>query len=99
VPAISYRDSGGPDVLRLIDRPVPEPGPGEAQVRITVSGVNPTDWKRRTNDQPVADGQTPNQDGSGTIEAVGQGADPALLGERVWIWEAASRCPFGTAAE
>ena len=88
-----------PAVLRLIDRPVPEPGPGEAQVRITVSGVNPTDWKRRTNDQPVADGQTPNQDGSGTIEAVGQGAGPALLGERVWIWEAAWRCPFGTAAE
>jgi hypothetical protein len=50
-------------------------------------------------EQPVADGQTPNQDGSGTIEAVGQGADPALLGERVWIWEAAWRCPFGTAAE
>ena len=68
-------------------------------MRITFSGVNPTDWKRRTSDQPVAGGQIPNQDGSGTIDAVGQGVASTLLGERVWIWEAAWKRPFGTAAE
>jgi NADPH:quinone reductase len=99
VRAISYRQAGGPDVLELTDRPVPEPGPGEVRVRVAFSGVNPTDWKSRTNNQPGPDGQIPNQDGAGTVDAVGQGVDPVLIGERVWIWEAAWQRPFGTAAE
>ncbi len=97
--AISYTESGGPDVLRLVDRPVPEPGPGEVRVRVAFSGVNPTDWKSRTNADPGPDGKTPNQDGAGTVDAVGQGVDPVLVGQRVWIWEAAWQRPFGTAAE
>jgi NADPH2:quinone reductase len=99
VRAISYSQPGGPDVLELTDRPVPEPGPGEVRVRVACSGVNPTDWKSRTNAQPGPGGQIPNQDGSGTVDAVGQGVDPVLVGERVWIWEAAWQRPFGTAAE
>jgi len=99
VRAISYHRPGGPDVLELTDRPVPEPGPGEVRVRLAFSGVNPTDWKSRTNATPGPDGQIPNQDGAGTIEAVGQGVDPVLVGERVWIWEAAYQRPWGTAAE
>jgi NADPH:quinone reductase len=99
VRAISYTQPGGPDVLQLIDRPVPEPGPGEVRVRVAFSGVNPTDWKSRTNAQPGPDGQVPNQDGSGTVDAVGQGVEPAMLGQRVWIWEAAWQRPWGTAAE
>ena len=97
--AITYTQPGGPDVLQLVDRPIPEPGPGEVRVRVAFSGVNPTDWKSRTNAQPGPDGQIPNQDGSGTIDAVGQGVDPVLIGERVWIWEAAYQRPWGTAAE
>jgi NADPH2:quinone reductase len=99
VRAISYRRAGGPDVLELVDRPVPEPGPGEVRVRLAFSGVNPTDWKSRSTADPGPTGKTPNQDGSGTIEAVGQGVDPVLVGERVWIWEAAYQRPYGTAAE
>ena len=97
--AISYTEPGGPDVLRLVDRPVPEPGPGEVRVRVAFSGVNPTDWKSRSKAQPGPDGQIPNQDGSGTVDAVGEGVDPVLVGERVWIWEAAYQRPYGTAAE
>ena len=97
--AISYSQPGGPDVLQLEDRPTPDPGPGEVLVRLAFSGVNPTDWKSRTNAQPGPGGQVPNQDGSGTIEAVGEGVDPVLVGERVWIWEAAYQRPHGTAAE
>jgi NADPH2:quinone reductase len=99
VRAISYSRPGGPDVLELLDVDAPDPGPGEVRVRVAFSGVNPTDWKSRTNNRPGPDGQIPNQDGSGTIEAVGQGVDPVLVGERVWIWEAAWRRRFGTAAE
>ena len=97
--AITYHRAGGPDVLELTDQPVPEPGPGEVRVRVAFSGVNPTDWKSRSNADPGPDGKIPNQDGSGTIEAVGQGVDPVLIGERVWIWEAAYQRRFGTAAE
>jgi NADPH2:quinone reductase len=99
VRAIIYTEPGGPDVLQLVDRPVPEPGPGEVRVRLAYSGVNPTDWKSRSTADPGAGGKTPNQDGSGTVEAVGEGVDPVLVGERVWIWEAAYERPFGTAAE
>jgi NADPH2:quinone reductase len=99
VRAITYTRNGDPDVLELTDRPVPEPGPGEVRVRLAFSGVNPTDWKRRRTAEPAPGGQVPGQDGSGTVDAVGQGVDPVLIGERVWIWEAAWQRPWGTAAE
>jgi NADPH2:quinone reductase len=99
VRAISYTQSGGPDVLQLGDRPTPEPGPGEVRVRLARSGVNPTDWKSRSTADPGPGGKVPNQDGAGTIDAVGEGVDPVLRGERVWIWESAYQRPHGTAAE
>jgi NADPH2:quinone reductase len=99
VRAITYTQPGGPDVLQLVDRPTPDPGPGEVRVRLAFSGVNPTDWKSRNTAQPGPGGQVPNQDGAGTIDAVGEGVDPVLVGERVWIWEAAWQRPHGTAAE
>jgi NADPH2:quinone reductase len=63
------------------------------------SGVNPTDWKSRRTAEPGPQGQIPHHDGSGIVDAVGQGVDPVLVGERVWIWEAAYQRPWGTAAE
>jgi NADPH:quinone reductase len=99
VRAITYRRPGGPDVLELTDRPIPEPGHGEVRVRVAFSGVNPTDWKSRSTADPGPAGKIPDQDGSGTIDAVGQGVDPVLIGERVWIWEAAYQRAWGTAAE
>jgi NADPH2:quinone reductase len=99
VRAISYSRPGGSDVLELTERPTPDPGPGEVRVRVAFSGVNPTDWKSRSNSDPGPDGKIPDQDGSGTIDAVGQGVDPVLIGERVWIWEAAYQRPWGTAAQ
>ncbi|RBY75737.1 NADPH:quinone reductase [Geodermatophilus sp. TF02-6] len=97
--AIVYTEKGDPDVLRLVDRPVPEPGPGEVRVRLAWSGVNPTDWKSRRTTPPPSGEQVPNQDGAGTVDAVGQGVDRVLVGERVWVWEAAWQRPHGTAAE
>ncbi|MCZ2819590.1 NADPH:quinone reductase [Modestobacter sp. VKM Ac-2977] len=97
--AITYTQPGGPDVLQLVDRPTPDPGPGEVRVRLAFSGVNPTDWKTRSTAQPGPGGQVPDQDGAGTIDAVGEGVDPVVVGERVWVWEAAWQRPHGTAAE
>src|SRR3954452_22859472 len=100
--AVVYTETGEADVLRLVDRPVPEPGPGEVRVRIHRSGVNPTDWKTRrgaASGVAVEPPQVPNQDGSGVVEAVGQGVETALLGLRVWIWEAAHQRPAGGTAQ
>ncbi len=41
----------------------------------------------------------PNQDGAGVVDAVGDGVDPARLGEHVWLWEAAWQRAEGTAQE
>ena len=100
--AITYTRTGDPDVLDLVDRPVPEPGAGEVRVRIVRSGVNPTDWKTRRGAEPgtpVDPPQVPDQDGSGVVDAVGEGVEQALLGLRVWVWEAAYQRPHGTAQE
>jgi NADPH2:quinone reductase len=83
-------------VLSVEDVDVPSPGPGELRVRVTVSGVNPTDWKARA---AGAEFQVPNQDGAGVIESVGPGVDGGRVGERVWIYFAAWQRPWGTAAE
>jgi NADPH2:quinone reductase len=100
--AIEYSVTGGPEVLTLVERPVPDPGPGEVRVRIHRSGVNPTDWKSRRGNEagvPVDPPQVPNQDGSGVVDAVGQGVEAALSGLRVWIWEAAHLRPSGGTAQ
>ena len=96
--AIVFTQSGGSDVLRLVERPVPEPGAGEVRVAVRLSGVNPTDWKGRAGGRSAGE-QVPNQDGAGVVDAVGAGVDPARVGQRVWIWEAAWQRADGTAQE
>lgn len=45
--AIRFQEYGGPEVLRLEDLPVPEPGPGEVLVKTAAAGVNYADTRRR----------------------------------------------------
>lgn len=100
--AATYSRTGGPEVLDVVDRAVSEPGHGEVRVRVHRSGVNPTDWKSRRGSQsgvPVDPPQVPNQDGAGVVDAVGAGVEPGLLGQRVWVWEAAYGRTDGTAQE
>jgi NADPH2:quinone reductase len=47
--AIQMSEYGGPEVLQLVDLPVPQPGPGEVLVRVTRAGLNFADTHRRTN--------------------------------------------------
>jgi NADPH2:quinone reductase len=99
--AIVYTETGGPEVLKLVERPDPEPTADEVVVRVAVSGVNPTDWKARSGDgpgRPLAFPEiVPNMDGAGTIVAVGADVDPSRVGERVWLWEAARHRANGSA--
>ncbi|MFB7716568.1 NADP-dependent oxidoreductase [Nocardia sp. NPDC056100] len=45
--AISQDALGGPEVLREVERPVPQPGPSEILVRVHATALNPTDWGHR----------------------------------------------------
>jgi NADPH:quinone reductase-like Zn-dependent oxidoreductase len=89
------------EVLRIVDRPIPEPAAGEVRVKIAVSALNPTDIKARS----VWLGQTampsplvtPHRDGAGIVDKVGDGVDPARVGERVWLSVLDRARPFGTA--
>ncbi|PCN47971.1 NADPH:quinone reductase [Curtobacterium sp. 'Ferrero'] len=101
--SVVYSKPGDSSVLTLEERPLPEPGPGEVRVRVVVSGVNPTDWKARTggtygDDLPFPE-ITPDQDGSGVVDAVGERVDGLAPGDRVWLFMSASGRPTGTAQE
>jgi len=99
--AAVYRSTGGSSVLEVEEVPTPSPGAGEVLVRVVVAGVNPTDWKSRAG----ATGglgfefQVPGQDGAGVVEAVGEGVPSDRVGERVWVYFAAWRRQWGTAAQ
>lgn len=99
--AVTYSVCGtARDVLAVVELPDPRPGPGEVRVRLRYSGVNPTDWKRRTGENPrFGDYQIPHQDGSGVVDLVGAGVDSGRVGERVWVFHAATGRKEGTAAE
>ena len=96
------RQGAAAEVLRVGELPAAEPGPGEVRVRLTVSGVNPGDIKKREGwlGSPMAFPRiVPHSDGAGVIEAVGPDVDPDRTGRRVWVYGAQSYRPFGTAAE
>jgi NADPH2:quinone reductase len=99
--AAHYTETGGTDVLKVDEIETPSPGPGEVRVRLSVAGVNPTDWKSRAGATAALafDFQVPGQDGAGVIDAVGDGVDAARVGERVWVYFAAYQRQWGTAAQ
>lgn len=97
--AAVYGNADGSTDLQVREVETPEPGPGEVRVKIAISGVNPTDWKARKRNPP-SPGKlvVPNQDGAGTIDAIGSGVSPDRVDERVWVLLAAHDS-WGTAAE
>jgi NADPH2:quinone reductase len=98
VRAVVFTEPGPSSVLTLVDRDLPEPGPGEVRVRLVRSGVNPTDWKRRQQPLPAPE-ISPGQDGSGVVDAVGSGVVGLAAGDRVWVVLAQRERAYGTAAE
>lgn len=100
--AIYDRTGRAHDVLCIVELPTPTPAPGEVRVKVMWSGINPSDVKTRagmrTKTLPFPR-IVPHSDGSGVIDEVGMGVPRTRIGERVWIWNAAWKRPFGTAAE
>ena len=101
--SVVYSRTGDPSVLQLVDRDLTEPVPDEVRVHIVVSGVNPTDWKSRLGSgdgaAPPFPEVTPNQDGAGVIDALGEGVENLAVGDRVWVYLAGHQRPTGTAQE
>jgi NADPH:quinone reductase len=90
------------EVLQAVDRPTPTPAAGEVRVRLAFSGVNPSDVKTRSGASRRGWGFAeiiPHSDGAGSVDAVGDGVDPAWTGRRVWVFNGQWERPGGTAAE
>lgn len=81
--AIRIHEHGGPEVLTVEDVPAPEPGPGQVRVRVRVAGVNFIDIYHRSGLYPMDRPFIPGQEGSGEVDAVGDGVDSFAGGERV----------------
>jgi len=87
VQAIRFHETGGPEVLRLENVEVGEPGPGQARVRHTYIAVNFIDIYFRTGRYPLAlpqgVGSGLGSDAVGVVEAVGPGVTDVKAGDRV----------------
>ena len=81
--AIRVERTGGPDVLRLEDVPVPAPVPGQVLIRVDAAGVNFVDVYHRTGLYPASLPYTPGREAAGIVERVGDGVTTCRPGDRV----------------
>jgi NADPH:quinone reductase len=81
--AIQVKQVGGPEVMELVDLPVPEPKPNEALVKLSASGVNFVDVYHREGRYKVGLPFIPGQEGAGVVTAVGAGVQAVKVGDRV----------------
>jgi NADPH:quinone reductase-like Zn-dependent oxidoreductase len=83
--AYQIQSDGGIDALALVERPSPQPGPGEILVRMKASALNYRDLS--TVEAPVGRGfaypRVPNSDGAGEVVALGAGVSAQKIGDRV----------------
>jgi NADPH:quinone reductase len=87
--AVGIMEFGGPAVLRLMDLPDPEAGPGEVRVRVHAATVNPTDIVLRSGGRAdrlkeFSPPHVPGMDAAGVLEQIGEGVETDLrIGDRV----------------
>jgi NADPH:quinone reductase len=83
--AISITTPGGPDVLRPVQMPVPQPGPGEVLIRVAAAGVNRPDLMQREGKYPPPPGASdiPGLEVAGTVASCGSGARRWREGDQV----------------
>lgn len=80
---IEMSETGGVDVLKPVARAPRQPGPGEALVRQSASGLNFIDTYHRTGLYPVNLPFVPGSEGGGIVEAVGESVTHIAVGDRV----------------
>lgn len=84
-PAIVIPETGGPEVLKLADVPVPRPGRGEVLIRVEAAGVNRADCVQREGNYPPPPGASEllGLEASGRIAAIGPGVTGFEVGDPV----------------
>src|ERR1043166_9324510 len=87
--AVEISSFGPPDVLRVVDRPLPVPGAGEVLIEVAAAGVNRPDLNQREGNYPPPKGVTdiPGLEFAGRIAAIGETAGstaPRSASGRVW---------------
>lgn len=78
--------AGGPEVLQLTERPVPQPGEGEVLIRVKAAGLNRPDVAQRKGQYPAPPGASPDIPGlevAGTVESTGNAAGRWKKGDKV----------------
>ena len=80
--AIQITAFGGPEQMQLVDLPVGDPGPGQVRIRHHACGLNFIDVYQRTGLYPNALPLALGMEGSGVIEAVGEGVTHLKVGDR-----------------
>lgn len=85
--AVQLNRFGAPDVLEIIELPIPVPGPGELLIRIRAAEVNFFEIFVRQNRYAVIPQLpiVPGVEAAGVVEAVGEGVDPDSVGRRVAV--------------
>ncbi|HEV3173295.1 MAG TPA: quinone oxidoreductase [Actinocrinis sp.] len=81
--AIVVSETGGPEALDYVDRPAPEPGPGQLLVEVAAAGVNFIEIYQRTGYYPQPLPFTPGTEFAGTVTALGEGVSGFAVGDHV----------------
>lgn len=81
--AVIIRQTGGPDVLEVVDLPTPTPGPGQVLVRHEAIGLNFIDTYHRTGLYPIKLPATLGSEAAGAVAALGEGVAGLSVGDRV----------------
>ncbi|SEG11477.1 putative NAD(P)H quinone oxidoreductase, PIG3 family [Methylobacterium sp. 190mf] len=83
--AVIADGQGGPEVLRIVERPRPEPGQGQVLVRVEAAGINRPDVMQREGRYPPPPGASDvlGLELAGIVEALGPGAGRFRTGDRV----------------
>jgi len=89
--AILVKQTGGPEVMELVDLPVPEPKANDAVVKLAAVGVNFVDVYFREGRYKAEVPFIPGQEGAGTVVAVGKDVKSVKIGDRV-AWTATLGC-------
>jgi len=81
--AIRVQRTGGPEVMELVEVPVPQPKPGDALIKVTIAGVNSIDVQFRDGSLRAPLPFIPGQEGVGVVATVGMLAKTVKVGDRV----------------
>jgi NADPH2:quinone reductase len=81
--AIQIAETGGPEVLKLAELPIPQPGPGQVLIRVEATGVNFIEIYFRKGTYKAALPLVPGSEAAGTVEELGPGVTGFKAGDSV----------------